>query len=1118
MANVFINEIHYDNTGTDVGEAIELAGLAGIDLTDWSIVLYNGANGLVYTTTSLSGVIPDQDNGLGTVTFDYPTNGIQNGSPDGIALVDNNGSVVQFLSYEGSFIAVDGIAAGMTSIDIGVSQGSSTPIGASLQLTGTGRTYTDFAWMETTSDTFDGINQGQSFGNNSTPTTPLINEFVFNHTGSDTNEYVEIVADANSDYSNYSLLQIEGDRGSIPGKITTVNSLGTTDANGLWTTGFVNGRFQNGTQTLLLVENFTGSSGDDLDTDDDGVLDLTPWTTIADSIGVSDGDSGDRTYSAVVLTPGYDGISFTPGGASRFVNSTDESVTDWVRNDFDGSGIPGFSGSPVVGEAFNTPGTVNQRVTEESPTIIPIYDIQGIGHISSFEGESVITKGIVTAIDRNGFYLQDATGDSNNLTADGIFVFTQSQPTVSLGDELRVEGTVSEFIPGGADTGNLSITQISGNPTITTLSTGNALPTAVILGTDGRIPPNQIIDNDNFSIFDPAEDGIDFYETLEGMRVTVQDALAVSPINRFGEIFTVADNGVNATGLSNRGTINISPDDFNPERIQIQVDDDILPGFSPSVKVGDQLGDVTGVVGYSFGNFEVKATEAFTPTSSELQPEVTNLIWTENQLTVASFNVENLDPNDGDGDEDIAEGKFDAIANQIVNNLNTPDIIALQEIQDNTGSTNDGTVDASQTYQTLIDTIITAGGAEYEFFDSPPVNNQDGGQPGGNIRVGYLYNPDRVDLIPNSGERIGVGDPGFEDSRKSLAAEFLFKGEKVTLVNNHFASKGGSTPLFGQVQPPVNGSVDQREAQAQTVNDYVETILANDPDANVVVLGDLNEFEFLSPLDILKGESLTNLTETLPENERYSFIFRGNSQSLDHILISDNLSANAEFDAVHTNSEFNDSASDHDPLISRLSLAGDPNVFWGTSESEALVGTNANETLYGRMGDDTVAGGLGDDLIFGGEGSDVLRGDLNQRSPQSVGGDDVIYGGIGDDRIGGKAGNDTLYGEDGDDQMWGDAGDDILRGGLGNDRLVGDNFSGDRGRDIFILAVGEGTDTILDFRIEEDGIGLAEGLMFSQLNISQSGNDSLIQVNDETLAILNGVNADSLTSAVFTVI
>jgi Ca2+-binding RTX toxin-like protein len=168
------------------------------------------------------------------------------------------------------------------------------------------------------------------------------------------------------------------------------------------------------------------------------------------------------------------------------------------------------------------------------------------------------------------------------------------------------------------------------------------------------------------------------------------------------------------------------------------------------------------------------------------------------------------------------------------------------------------------------------------------------------------------------------------------------------------------------------------------------------------------------------------------------------------------------------------------------------------------------------MGDDTVAGGLGDDLIFGGEGSDVLRGDLNQRSPQSVGGDDVIYGGAGDDRIGGKAGNDTLYGEDGDDQMWGDGGDDILRGGLGNDRLVGDNFSGDRGRDIFVLAVGEGTDTIVDFRIEEDGIGLAEGLMFSQLNISQSGNDSLIQVNDQTLAILNGVNADSLTSAVFT--
>jgi hypothetical protein len=131
---VFINEIHYDNTGTDTGEAIEVAGPAATDLSGWSLVLYNGNGGSVYDTTALSGVIPDQENGFGTVFVSYATNGIQNGSPDGVALVDDTGTAVQFLSYEGSFAAVGGPADGMTSTDIGVSEPGDTAVGDSLQL------------------------------------------------------------------------------------------------------------------------------------------------------------------------------------------------------------------------------------------------------------------------------------------------------------------------------------------------------------------------------------------------------------------------------------------------------------------------------------------------------------------------------------------------------------------------------------------------------------------------------------------------------------------------------------------------------------------------------------------------------------------------------------------------------------------------------------------------------------------------------------------------------------------------------------------------------------------------------------------------------------------------
>jgi predicted extracellular nuclease len=173
QTHVFINEIHYDNTGTDTGEAIEIAGPAGTDLSGWSIVLYNGSTGAVYDTTPLNNVIPDQQDGFGTLVFTYTVNGIQNGPPDGIALVAPGG-VAQFLSYEGAFTAVGGPADGLTSIDIGVAEGSSTAVGDSLQLVGTGASYEDFSWSEPSANTFGAVNTGQTFVGGSGPDyTPI---------------------------------------------------------------------------------------------------------------------------------------------------------------------------------------------------------------------------------------------------------------------------------------------------------------------------------------------------------------------------------------------------------------------------------------------------------------------------------------------------------------------------------------------------------------------------------------------------------------------------------------------------------------------------------------------------------------------------------------------------------------------------------------------------------------------------------------------------------------------------------------------------------------------------------------------------------------------------------
>lgn len=175
---VFINEIHYDNDGGDVDEGFEIAGPAGTDLSTYTVTKYNGSDGTSYGTINLSGTIPDLSNGYGVLWFGVPSNGLQNGAPDGLAL-DNGGTLIQFLSYESTMTASGGPADGVTSTDIGVSETTSTPVGESLQLTGNGITYEDFTWGGPLVNTNNAVNTGQSFevvtGPTLSITTPLNN-------------------------------------------------------------------------------------------------------------------------------------------------------------------------------------------------------------------------------------------------------------------------------------------------------------------------------------------------------------------------------------------------------------------------------------------------------------------------------------------------------------------------------------------------------------------------------------------------------------------------------------------------------------------------------------------------------------------------------------------------------------------------------------------------------------------------------------------------------------------------------------------------------------------------------------------------------------------------------
>jgi hypothetical protein len=781
------------------------------------------------------------------------------------------------------------------------------------------------------------------------------------------------------------------------GRLTVTNATGDTDGDGdfdridvfggrsfsIWDS---NGNlvFDSGDQferiTAEQVPAFYNSNGN--------FANLTEFDTRSDNKGpepegVVVGVVNGRTYAFIGLERVgdvivYDVTNPTAPEFIEYINTPEDIGVEGLTFIPAGDSPTGKALLVTANEVSNTVA-VFEFIPPQGPTAI--YDIQGESHTSPLLGQTVTTTGIVTAVSNSGFYLQDPTGDGNIATSDAIFVFTSSRPSVAVGDGLEVTGTVSEFTPGGASTRNLSTTQLSGNPAITVLSSGNPLPAATIIGAGGRVPPTEAIDPDAFTIFNPNTDGIDFFESLEGMRVTANDFRATTGTNRFGEIFGVVDNGVGATGLSDRGTLNIGPFDFNgtekfdfnPETVQAQFDRNIFDFTFPQVNTGAFLGDVTGVLGYSFGNFEILVTEDFTANvePSTLQPEFSTLVGGNGELLVASYNVLNLNPA-------VAPVRFNALASQIINNLNTPDIIALQEIQDNSGPVNDGVTAADETLQTLVNAITDAGGPTYAFIDNPFVtNNAGGGAPGSNIRNAYLYNPNRVALVPDSVSVIGSQETGeaFFATRQPLIAKFVFNDETVTLVNNHFSSKNGSAPIMGAAQPSderqedptVNASVDRRRAQSEVVQEFVNDLLGTDPNANVVVLGDFNEFEFLSPVrDLAANTGLVNLTETLPENERYTFNFQGNSQAIDHILASGSLATDADFDIVHVNTEFFEAsplvASDHEPILARFNIQA-TNVINGTPRRDVLVGTDGNDIILGSQGSDRITTGGGRDRV-----------------------------------------------------------------------------------------------------------------------------------------------------------
>ena len=570
-----------------------------------------------------------------------------------------------------------------------------------------------------------------------------------------------------------------------------------------------------------------------------------------------------------------------------------------------------------------------------------IGEVQGESHESPLVGkEVVINNVVVTKTDKTGFYVQDKVSDNNPRTSDAVYV--ASAEKVESGDLLKVQGTVKEGYmeeysvrPGQTFkklAGSLTVTQII-NATITKLGK-TGLPKALNIS---EKMPKDIVDNTPTK-YNPETEALDYWESLEGMRVEVTKPKVTGPQYK-GDIY-VLPGDYKGQKLNNIGGVNLRPGVQNTEVLPITV------GNSFVAKAKDYFNEnITGVVTYKNKTYKIDPID---PNALKgllqdggLTREVSKIYPSEDKLTIASYNIENFSANNN-GHDETPEEKVDKIANSFIKEVHSPDIITLIEVQDNNGGVNDGTVDGVKSGEKLAQRIKSLGGPDYKYTEIAPVDGKDGGKPGANIRVAYLYNPKRVTLIgkekggseeaarfvnghlEKNPARIDPTSVHFEKVRKSLAAEFEFKGERIVVIANHLKSKLGDDAIYGSNQPSVENTKAKRIEEAKILNAFIKEGLRQNPNLKFVLTGDFNDFEFSDSVKTIVGNELVNLMAEHEQGDRYSYFYRGSNQSLDNVLISKNIKDKVVFSPVHINASFMEEhgrASDHDPVVVQIDFS-----------------------------------------------------------------------------------------------------------------------------------------------------------------------------------------------------
>ncbi|SDZ75599.1 ExeM/NucH family extracellular endonuclease [Rubrimonas cliftonensis] len=603
-----------------------------------------------------------------------------------------------------------------------------------------------------------------------------------------------------------------------------------------------------------------------------------------------------------------------------------------------------------------------------------ISAIQGSGDASPLAGQRVTVQAVVTVVSNqlNGFFLQEEAADSDGdaATSEGIFVFTGSDPTVSVGDLLEFDANVSEFF---------TLTQLSGLGPITVIAEGADLPPAV-----------------EFTLPLPdATDPAAFYESLEGMLVRATAAegetLRVSDaFTNFGEVgVTAGDPLVQPTQAFESFSPEAEALAAANERNLLVFENPVDDSLTSAPRVGDGIvgGAIEGAMNFTFGEYKVETSApvefdaSVNPNPRQDAPDDVG-----GRLKVASFNVLNYfttlvsENGAARGAETAAE--LTAQTAKIVAAITAidADILGLIEIENDLSGVPDEAVSA------LVDAINAALGAEvYDFIAT--------GKVGGDaIKQAIIF---KTETVAPKGDFAVLEDeaftapftPGSPQSRPAVAQSFeeVGTGEVFTVSVNHFKSKGSTTGAVvdGEADDnPVEGSAAlTRIAAAQELAAWLATDPTGSGDADHLTIGDFNAYAMERAIKALEAEGFTNLAA----EDAISYYFNGEGGTLDYAFANDslldqvtgstiwNINSVEAYSIQYNESDFAEfgdlgpfASSDHDPVIIGLNLqsVAEPIIIVGETGSDRIVGSEADEIIrLGAGRSETAEGGGGEDVF-----------------------------------------------------------------------------------------------------------------------------------------------------------